>query len=254
MERIQALSRYPKAVLLVLLVMVLVFSVAYPMTIARVGYEYQDTILVPSQENGGTVYSGKIRGTKAVFTVSPDKTVTFQYGSKTYGPYTAREDATAIPEDEDLAPFMTGVELRKGEEILFRGGVLEQSDYRLLYSEDRSMANFVITVTTSLGETLDENGNPIDPMEPSVSTILDMMGQPELTYKGKGLAWLAGVFFCAVTAITILFAEELFYWKMSFRVQNPEQVEPSEWELADRYISWTVMPVIILAIFILGLQ
>ncbi len=254
MERIQSLNRYPKAVLLVLLAMVLVFSMAYPMTIARVGYEYMDTILVPSQENEGTVYSGKIQGTEAAFTVTPDKTVTFQYGSKTYGPYTAREDASAIPEDEDLAPFMTGVELRKGEEILFRGGVLEQSSYRLLYNEDRSMANFVITVTTSLGETLDAQGNPIDPMEPSVYAILDLMGETELTHKGNGLVWLAGVFFCVVTAVSILFADELFYWKLSFRVQNPEQAEPSEWEIADRYLSWTLLTGIVLVIFVLGLQ
>ena len=94
-----------------MIAMVLIFAVVYPMTISRVGFEYKDTILVPSQENGGTVYSGKIQGQQARFTVSEDKTVVFQHGNKTYGPYTAKEDPTAIPKDEEMAEYMTGVEL-----------------------------------------------------------------------------------------------------------------------------------------------
>lgn len=49
----------------------------------------------------------------------------FQYDDKTYGLYTAEEDSTAIPKDSEMKEDMVGVELRKGEEIIFRGGVLE---------------------------------------------------------------------------------------------------------------------------------
>ena len=132
MNRIKALSRYQKAVLLFILAMVAVFTVLYPLTCSRVGFLYHDAILLPDQQNGGTVYAGEIQGEDARFTVSADKTVTFQYGSQTYGPYTAREDPAAIPQDHAMNGSMTGVVLSCGEEVLFRGGVLEQGDYLLL--------------------------------------------------------------------------------------------------------------------------
>ena len=86
MNRIKALSRYQKAVLLFILVMVAVFTVLYPLARSRAGFLYQDAILLPDQQNGGTVYAGVIQGEDARFTVSADKTVTFQYGSQIYGP------------------------------------------------------------------------------------------------------------------------------------------------------------------------
>ena len=47
MERIKALDYRQKWILLILAVMVLVFSVLYPVTMSRVGYSYRDAILVP---------------------------------------------------------------------------------------------------------------------------------------------------------------------------------------------------------------
>ena len=42
-----------------------------------------------------------------------------------------------------------------------------------------------------------------------------------------------------IWAISILFADELFRWHLSFRVWNADNLEPSDWELAGRYISVT---------------
>lgn len=86
-----------------------------------------DTILVVSQENGSTVYSGRINGEKARFTVSEDKSVMFTCGDKSYGPFTVIEDPTAVP-DVAEAEDLIGIELREGDELLFRGGVLECSN------------------------------------------------------------------------------------------------------------------------------
>ena len=47
----------------------------------------------------------------------------FQYGSTTYGLYSVKEDPTAVPHDENRAEYMTGVEVYRGEKLLFRGGV-----------------------------------------------------------------------------------------------------------------------------------
>ena len=185
-----------------------------------------------------------------------DKTVLFQYDGKTYGPYTAKDDATAIPKDSELRDDMVGVELRQGEEILFRGGVLDYGDYLWLYNEDgsRSIENLDITVTTNYGTVMDENGNVIDPMEPSVITILDLMGEPELTHKGNWLAWFGAVFICVLNVLSILFADELFRWNLRFQIRNVDHVEPSDFEIAGRYISWTVLIIMALVVFVMGLQ
>lgn len=234
--------------------MVLVFAVVYPKTIAREGFAYKNAILIPNQENGSTVYSGKIQGIQTRFTVSPDKTVEFQYGGNIYGPYTAKEDPTAIPRDHDLAESMTGIELRQGEKILFRGGVLNSGENRYLYNEDGSMTGFEVSTYTSNGTVIDGKGNVTDPMEPSISTILDLMADPELTHKGDWRAWLAGLSLCIITAVSMLFADELFRRNLAFRIRNADQAEPSEWKIAGRYIVWTMFPFLAMMVFIAGLQ
>lgn len=75
---------------------------------------------------------------------------------------------------------------------------------------------------------LNENGFVLDRMEPSASTIY--------------------------VALTMLFADELFRWNLSFQIRNVENVEPSDWEIAQRYIVWTVMTIMALVLFIMGLQ
>lgn len=254
MEKLKSLNRYQKGVLIFLIAMALVFAVVYPMTISKTGFEYKGTILVPSMEDGSTVYSGKIQGQQARFTVSEEKTVVFQHGNQTYGPYTAKEDPMAIPKNEEMAEYMTGVELRQGEEILFRGGVLETEDSYWLYNEDGTLNNFGFSYVTSDGVERDETGNAIAPLEPSAVTILELMNDPKLTHKGEWYAWFGAVFLCVLNAISILFADELFRWNLAFRIRNVEHVEPSDREIVGRYIGWTVLSIVALALFVMGLQ
>ena len=128
MARIRQLDWYQRGILLLLLALALVFAVIYRVRIARVGFLYQDKIFVPSEENGVTVYSGKISGEPAQFTVSEDKAVLFHCGEKTYGPYTVTEDPTALPEVEIEREGMTGVEIREGEKLVFRGGFWQSGE------------------------------------------------------------------------------------------------------------------------------
>jgi len=256
-EKIKSLNYYQKGVLILMMVMAITFLAVYSMTISRVGLGYKGTILVPSQENGNTVYSGKIQGQQARFTVSEDKTVVFQHGDKTYGPYTAKEDPTAVPKDEELAEYMTGVELLQGDSILFRGGVLDSDDrYWLLYNEDGTLndENLGITYVAGDGIERDEKGNAVDSMSPSVSTILDLMNGPQLTHKGVWFAWFSAVFLCVLNALLILFADELFRWNLKFQIRDADRAEPSDWEIAERYIIWTVLTIMALILFIRGLQ
>ena len=90
MNRIQSLNRFQKAVLAVTAVMMLLFTAIYLMVASRKGFLYQNALLIPQQADGRTFYIGKIHGEPTCFVVEADKTVTFQYGDRTYGPYTVR--------------------------------------------------------------------------------------------------------------------------------------------------------------------
>ena len=260
MKRFKGLGRYQKGVLLFMAVMVPVFAALYAVTIARVGFAYGNTILVPGHEDGNTVYSGRIQGKQASFTVYADGTVEFRHGDKLYGPYTAREDPSAIPDADEEGELLggesvTGVELRCKGEILFRGCVVDYGNTRWLYNEDGTLEDFLdISITAGNGIITDGNGNVIELTEPSVSTVLDLMAGPELTHKGTWSWWFGGVCICILTALSILFADELFRWDLAFRIRDVDRAEPSDWEIASRYISWTVLPVIAMFVFIEGLR
>lgn len=248
MKRIKALDYRQKWILLILAVMVLVFSVLYPVTMSRVGYSYRDAILVPGEENGTTVYSGKIQGKAARFSVTPDRTVTFQYGDLTYGPYLVKDDPQAVPQNVDLADSLTGVEIWRKDHLLFRGGVrkLDQHGW-LLYNEDgESYGNRIEIIV---------NGEfSAAQMEPDLSAILDLTTEPELTHKGHWIPWVLGIILCVLNTVSILFADELFRFWLSFRIESPELAEPTDWEIMGRYFGWVVATIGILVVFILGLS
>ena len=254
MARIRQLDWYQRGILLLLLALALVFAVIYRVRIARVGFLYQDKIFVPSEENGVTVYSGKISGEPAQFTVSEDKAVLFHCGEKTYGPYTVTEDPTALPEVEIEREGMTGVEIREGEKLVFRGGFWQSGEAYWLRRQDGSMDLSVGVFVTGDGVMRDANGNAVDPLEPALCDILRLVYGPELTHKGSWLAWFGAVFISLLNTGSILYADELFRWNLSFQIQNAETTVPSEWEMMKRYLSWTVLTIMLLVIYIVGLR
>ena len=247
-------TTYGKILLFALVCMVVVFTVLYPVTISRKGFLYQDRILVPTTENGTTIYSAKVKGEQWRITVTTDKTVTFRIGDKQYGPYTAKKDPTAIPKGDDMAHLMTGIEVREGDEICFRGGIYDVGSRWMLVNEDGTPANFGSIAYLSDGTMVDGEGNIVDPMEPSVTTVLKLMQGPKLTHKGQGAIWILGVFVAIVAGVNILYADELFRLKFIFRVENPEDIEPSAYELAMRPIAWTILVLITVWTFMKGLQ
>ena len=247
MERFKTLDYRQKWIFLIMGVMVLVFTILYPVTLSRVGYSYRDAILVPHEAEGTTVYSGKIQGEAASFTVTQDKTVTFQYGDFTYGPYTVKEDPQAAPESGDLADSLSGVEIWWQDSRLFRGGArkLDQHGW-LLYYENGEPYGLEIKITTG--------DNSAAQMEPSLATILDLAMGPELTHKGHWLPWFLGILLCVVNAVSILYADELFRFWLSFRIESPELVEPTDLEITGRYFGWGAMLIGIFVVFVIGLS
>lgn len=253
MAKLKSLNRFQKVILLFMLVMAVVFLVLYCVAASRVGFEFRDTILAPSQENGSTVYSGKIKGQEARFTLSADKTAVFQYGGKTYGPYTVKEDPSAIP-CEGLYESMIGVELCQGEAVLFRGGILKSGMGYWLYTEDGNMYDFQFSPAADGVVVRDESGNGIDTIAPSASDIIDLMYGARLTHKGNWLAWFGAMLICVINAALIFFADELFRLNMSLHIRNSGDVEPTNFELAGRETTWVILALLALAAFILGLK
>lgn len=253
MERIRALGVYQKIILILLCVLTAVFAVVYGVTTGRRGYLYQGAILIPREEADATVYSGKVRGTQTIFTVSPEGAVTCQVGARTYGPYVLKEDSTAIPQDSELRDLMTGIELRCGDEIRFRGGVVVQGATKLFFDESGELYN-VSSPAYVTKDSADGAGTAAAGGEPSVGVILDLVRGPSLTHLGDGRFYILGVVFCIAGAVEILFTDELYRFHLAFRVRNPEAAEPSDWEIAGRYFAWTVMPIAALVVFCVGLK
>ena len=246
------LTLYQKCILFLLAAMLIIFTVLYIVTASQVGFAYSGSILIPSYEDNRTLYAGTIEGKQAQFVVTADHVITFTYGGKTYGPYTVREDPSAVPADKN---YLTGYEILDGDKVFFRGGVHKNSDYYEFYDENGNWHNAEITVSNSNGSlTYDKDGNLIDPMAPSKTTLLQLVSDPKLTHKGNWEVWFLGLLLSIATAVSVLFADALFRFRMSFRISNPDDVEPSDWELGCRYVGWALSALIVLIIFIKGLQ
>ena len=255
MNRIRELNRYQKTILLILLAMLVVFGILYSWAASQKGYVYKEEIFLPSYENGKTIYSGRLYDSDCSFTVTEDKVVSFRCEDKYYGPYTAVEDPSAVPEEYALTSNAVGVELRNNGNIMFRGAVLtnQPSGFHLV-DENGELHGFGVIVTMSDGTQVDENGSIVDPWKPGVYTILELMGQPELTKKCEWGFFFMGLFVSVIAATARTVPDELFRLSLVFSVRDWDRAEPSDFEIAGRYISWTLFPILILWVYCSGLN
>ena len=242
MEEDRTLRLYRKVLVSLLSLMILVVSVLCYIQYRQVGLRYNNTILVPSEVNGSTLYSGKIAGQEACFTVTADKTVTFRYGEKTYGPYTAKEDPTAIPDVPYAHTFesVTGVEVWDGDTVIFRGGLFktkESDSSRIMVNEDGTYGS---------------SGAEGDPMEPSVGYLLHLMKGPELTRKGAPSFWFFGTVLAVVTILGILYGERSYGLQFIFNIKNWESVEPTAFALLKMRIDCLAATVLTFIVYYLG--
>lgn len=252
MERIRNLSPLQRGLLILLAAMAVAFGVLYARVTGRVGFQHMDAILLPELQGDTTVYSGRVRGKAAVFTVGQGS-VTFSYDGKTYGPYTATEDPTAIPEVYAGYEDFTGVELREGEKQIFRGYIFPGQDGPVYFQEDGQGPAVTLTYTSN-GVTYDSQGNVIDPMEPGIYTLLELLYAPTLVHKGNWGMFLLGLVISVAGAVSMLYARELFHWNLSFSIENAQEARPTELLLMQRKIGWVVLCGMALLVYIVGLK
>lgn len=245
-------DRLKKVLPILLIVIVVVFSVLYFFIGRQYGVEYADALYFPNLEGDTTVYSATVKGTHASFTVEKD-TVTYRWGDTVYGPYTIQEDPTAAPGGEWYDLDLTGVEIREGDTVLFRGGYT--SDLLVLIREDGKLDSSTSYATYSVnGVYHDANGNVVDPHQPSLRSLLCFSHLPEAdARRGHPLMWFLGLFLSGVTILLIRFDDTLFRLHLFFRVRHPEDAEPSDWELVSRVLGWIGLTAISFGIFMAGL-
>lgn len=104
--------------------------------------------------------------------------------------------------------MLTGVEVREGDEILFRGGWWYRSGFTWLVWEDgREWDTFAVTVSAG-GQTYDLSEEAAeDPDAPAVSFLLELVLEPELTHRGVWNLYFLGLFCSALGAAAIWFAD-----------------------------------------------
>ena len=252
MNRFTGLNAFQKALLILLAAMIPVFTVLYALFASKEGFRYRNEFLQAREENGATVYAGKIDGRETSFTVNADRSVLFRIGSKVYGPYTAVLDPSAVPQNTDFTAEMTGIELRCGDRVVFRGGEIETGEDWLYLSEDENQNISIQTDSVAIIQITD--GSVIDGDEPPAGAILNLMNGRALTQKGDWSFWLYGTGICALTALILLFADELFRFGLRFQIRDSDKAEPSGWELARRYFLWSAFTIIALVLFLTGLR
>ena len=248
MDRFRDLDRYPKFLLIALLALAVVFAGVYCCCSADRWYSYKDVYLTCRQTEDATVYSGRANGGLCVITVRDD-TVTFQTAMKTYGPYALREDPTALPDDMEPGYNTIGIEITENGAPFFRGALVYARAPRFYYENGTLVHPLQFHVEVS-------GSASADPYKPTLYNIVECLYPMEhlLESRAQWSAYLMGLLVCAIGAVDILFADELFRFRLSFRVENAETAEPSDWYITCRNFSWTLLTIFTGVNFFMGLQ
>ncbi len=245
MERIRNLGGFQKGVLLFLVLMFIVFTALYIRAGSRWGYEYNGGLLVRCEEGGATVYKGTVRGRTIRFYTSPG-IVSYVFGEKeSIKTYTFTEDPSAIPAEYRRTPGAKGIELRSGDELLFRGAALYEGGSGVYLVPENEESEWELSLSF--------NGDADDPWTPSVKQLFELEHGPRLSRRGSWGVWVVGTLICLLAAVYAIFPDELFRFGMRFYIRGADKAEPSDWELMRRHIAWVVQPLCALVIYIIGL-
>ncbi|MDE6281036.1 MAG: hypothetical protein K2M15_04495, partial [Oscillospiraceae bacterium] len=191
---------------------------------------YGNGYLRYEQQGDADVYSGKADGHKVKYVVSPDSVVEFWLDGSLDSTYTVTEDPTAIPETNEAAVLggpenLTGIEIRKGNDVWFRGAYPTYYSYFWLLDENgqSDVSDSIVIVGASTPA-------------PTPKNILSFVQGPEVSSRGQLEFILWGLLLSAICLASLLFEDQLFRWDLAFRVRDPYSAAPSEWELFSRWV------------------
>lgn len=242
------MSRYRRVLLLVMAAEILVFFIANVLAFLRPGLEYQDALLYPRTEGELQIYQGKVDGETARFTVTPGGEVSYQWGEYTYGPYQITEDPAAVPDGYEGSQ---GIEIRLGDEVLFRGCYLPSSTFPLIQEDGESLWEDSNIYMIS-GEKIWRNGQEIterEYREPSLSALARVALGTELTRQGNILLYLLITVLAVFNVLQICFPGLFFRRYIRWRVRDPELAEPSDFYIAMERMEWVVLAIVCLVLY-----
>lgn len=241
---------YRRAMLIATVGLMLLAAVLYLVMGSQKGIEYGGFYAMTTQgdtriytanahewhEGNTTIQSNE--GMKIVYSVTPVLNsgflVTCKMGEETFGPYQVAALALTDPPAELVThPLNGGMEITNVTtgELLFRGGYMQSSDGYAFLLDERAKA---------------ESGSIFDyaPPRPEKGPNCDDLyrftfgAEEGVTSRANWLFYFTALLFAAFNVVSLLYAEERFIFRMSFRVADPANVEPSEWELFSRHAGW----------------
>ncbi len=249
-EAWREMSLLQRVLLAILAAMILGFGIATPIMGTREGIEYGNTLLHSTQEGEVRRYTGRIDGRRAEFAVTPDGTVEYRWGDEAYGPYRVAEDPSASPKGSMAAWNLPGIEIRRGDEVLFRGGLYD-GERPILYDEDGEPFNFLsITYGTSGGKVYDSNGKELtqrDLHEPGLSIVA------RLAHRGSFAFYLLGTLLAAFNMFQICFPGLMFRQSIRWHVKDPYAAEPSDFYIFMEQVEWVILTVVAAALYWLAI-
>lgn len=252
-EKWAAWPVYRRAMLAATVGLMVLATVLYLTVGSQKGFEYGGSFYTLTTVDGTMTYTGNAHewregniiiqsnaGRETVYTVTPifdsGFMVKCQMGKETYGPYQVAAldlaDMSTRVLNFPLDGAMEVTNVTTGER-LFRGGYIHSSDgYAFLLDENKEGE------ASSIGD--------FAPPKPKAGPDCDDLyhftfgAEASMTSRADWTLYFYAFLLAAFNAASILCAEEFFTWSMSFRVADPANVEPSEWELFTRHAGWAV--------------
>lgn len=173
-------------------------------------------------------------------------------GDFLYGPYQILEDPSAAPETFSDG---TGVEIRQGEEVLYRGVYSPDASLPLIDENGEPVWEFTFSAITSSGDEaiLYVDGQEVSQQErhtPSLSSLLYVAYGPALTHRGSVGFYLVITLLAVLNILQICFPGFFFRLSLLGRVQNLEDAEPSDVYLTIEHLEWAVFAIVCLLLYI----
>lgn len=252
-ERWAGWSFYRRAMLIATVGAMLLATVLYLTVGSQKGFEYGGSFYALTTVDGTMTYTGNAHewregntiiqssaGRETVYAVTPvlnsGFVVTCQMGEETYGPYQVAAldlaDMSTRVLNFPLDGAMEITNVTTGER-LFRGGYIHSSDgYAFLLDENKQ----------GEADSILDYAPPKPEKGPNCDDLYRFTfgAEESMTQKANWLYFFCALLFAVFNTVSLLYAEDLFTFHMSFRVADPESVEPSEWELFSRHVGWAV--------------
>lgn len=233
----------------VIAVMIVAFSIIYPVIMSIKGIEFRGDFLTKKEVQGDVTYTDGYTS----ITVYDDQRIKYKcynrftgdgYKDIIYGPYSWTEDPSAMPVETNDGSLSSddfiGVTIMEGDKLYFRGAVAKNG-YMIYNAGGTAESSVVVTLGT-------DRAYP-----PGIADIVSFIVGPQLTNRGNILFYIYGIVICIIAVINMLFPDELFKLAMWPRVRNLYDIEPSDWELTARVIGWYVFTIGAFVVFVMGL-